>query len=62
MSLQLWDDETEVRCRLGSLGISGITGVRLHENRTVMVSVTDRGILRLHRGFVYASDRVSVRW
>ena len=58
MSLQLWDDEAEVRCRLGSLGISGIAGVRLHENRTVMVSVTDRGILRLHRGFVYASDRV----
>lgn len=29
----------------------------MHENRTVLVSVTSRGALRIHRGYAYASDR-----
>jgi hypothetical protein len=32
--------------------------VHVHENRTVLVSVSRRGQLRIHRGFAYASDRV----
>jgi hypothetical protein len=32
--------------------------VEIHENSTVLVSLTPRGVLRLHRGFAYASDKV----
>jgi hypothetical protein len=44
--------------RLNGLGLDGVHGVDVHENRAVMVSVTDRGRLRVHRGYAYASDRV----
>lgn len=30
----------------------------MHENRTVLVSLTKHGALRIHRGYAYASDRV----
>jgi hypothetical protein len=31
--------------------------VEVHENRTVLVSLTSRGTMRVHRGYAYASDR-----
>lgn len=44
--------------RLELLGLKGVRSVELHENRTVMVTLTDRGVLRLHRGYYYAPDSV----
>jgi len=53
----LFDEESLIR-RLHALGLRGVCGVELHENATVMVSVTPKGILRLHRGYAYAPDPV----
>lgn len=44
--------------RLGALGLRGIGRVETHENRSVMVSVTPGGVLRVHQGFAYAPDSV----
>jgi hypothetical protein len=44
--------------RLTELGLTGVHSVFVHENRTVMASVTPRGVLRIHRGYAYAPDRV----
>lgn len=44
--------------RLRGLGLQGVAGIEVHENRTVMVSITSRKVLRVHRGFAYASDDV----
>ncbi len=44
--------------RLRILGLTGVNGVRTHTNRTVMLSVGRRGVLRLHRGYATAPDRV----
>jgi hypothetical protein len=44
--------------RLRMLGLRQVSAVRTHTNRTVMVSLNERLILRLHRGYVYAADRV----
>jgi hypothetical protein len=35
-----------------------VSTVELHENRSVLVSVTPSGALRLHRGFAYAPDEI----
>ncbi|MGH7528672.1 MAG: SprT-like domain-containing protein, partial [Gemmatimonadales bacterium] len=43
--------------RLRLLGLRDVTRVRTHTNRTVMVSLS-RGVLRIHRGYGFASDRV----
>ena len=56
MSLQLWDDGGTLLRRLELLGLTGVRRAILHENRTVMVSLA-RGILRIHKGYVYAGDR-----
>jgi hypothetical protein len=58
MSLLLWDDAAALQRRLEVLGLPPGRRVMLHENRTVMVSVTRRAIVRIHRGYVYAPDRV----
>jgi hypothetical protein len=58
MSLHLWGDAGDLSRRLEQLGLQGIRGVELHQNRTVMVSVTRRGVLRLHQGYLFASDQV----
>ena len=50
--------ETELRRRLHSLGMPAFRGFATHTNRTVLLSVTGRGVLRLHRGFAWAPDRV----
>ena len=42
--------------RLACLGGPSVVGV--HENRTVLVSLTNDGTLRVHRGFAYAPDTV----
>jgi hypothetical protein len=39
------------------LGLSDVEQVLTHTNRTVMVSLTRR-VLRLHRGYASAPDRV----
>lgn len=44
--------------RLTELGLRGVHSVAVHENRTVMVSVTQNGVLRIHRGYAYASDHI----
>ena len=51
-------DQTLLVRRLIQLGLSGVHSVSVHENRTVMASVTQKGVLRVHRGYAYASDRV----
>ncbi len=50
-------DEALLARRLTALGLSGVDRVAVHQNRTVMVSVSQQ-TLRLHRGYAYASDRV----
>jgi SprT-like family protein len=44
--------------RLALLGLRDIQSLRTHVNRTVMVSLNARGVLRLHRGYASAPDRV----
>ncbi len=49
-------DEALLTRRLRLLGLT--RKVEVHENRTVLVSTTQQGALRVHRGYAYASDRV----
>ncbi|MBI4501440.1 MAG: SprT-like domain-containing protein [Gemmatimonadetes bacterium] len=58
MSLQLWDDALSIQRRLEALGLPAARRLVLHANRTVMVSQARGGAIRLHRGYVYAPDRV----
>ena len=44
--------------RLKLLGLRDVGTIRTHTNRTVMVSLTPRGELRLHQGYASAPDRV----
>jgi len=44
--------------RLGRLGLREVAAVRTHTNRTVMVSLSARLVLRLHRGYAHAPDPV----
>ncbi len=44
--------------RLRLLGLRGVTRIITHTNRIVMVSLGARGVLRLHRGYAGAPDRV----
>ena len=44
--------------RLSLLGLRGVTRVVTHTNRIVMVSLGVQGVLRLHRGYAHAPDRV----
>jgi SprT-like family protein len=44
--------------RLSALGLRSVAEVRTHRNRTVMVSLNERLLLRLHQGYVFAPDRV----
>lgn len=49
-------DEALLRERLTRLGVT--RKVEVHENTTVLVSLTSRGVIRVHRGYAYASDRI----
>jgi hypothetical protein len=51
-------DAAALARRLERLGLSGIRAVEVHQNRTVMVSLTRRGVLRVHRGYRFAPDSV----
>lgn len=49
---------SELLARLRSLGLHQVERLSLHRNRTVMVSLTPGGTLRLHGGYAYAPDPV----
>jgi hypothetical protein len=51
-------DTSLLESRLRQLGLPHTSRVRVHANRTVMVSTNGRGEVRVHRGYVYAPDRV----
>lgn len=53
-------DEVEelIARRLSLLGLRNVDRVKTHTNRTVMVSLNARRLLRLHRGYEAAPDRV----
>lgn len=44
--------------RLSLLGLRNVDRIQTHTNRTVMLSLNDRRLLRLHRGYAAAPDRV----
>ena len=50
--------EAVLRRRLDALGMPPFSGFATHTNRTVLLSVTAEGVLRLHRGYAWAPDRV----
>ncbi len=61
----LWEPNTSpeaaeavLRRRLEALGMPPFEGFATHTNRTVMLSITPQGVLRLHRGYAWAPDRV----
>jgi len=64
LTLEFRPHEGQLEERLRALGL-GQRAIRLHRNRTVLVSLTPRGVLRIHRGYAYAPDRVLeavIRW
>ena len=44
--------------RLELLGLPRPSGIRVNDNRSVMVSLSSRGVLSIHRGYALAPDRV----
>jgi hypothetical protein len=50
--------EAVLRRRLNALGMPAFPGFATHTNRTVLLSVTGQGVLRMHRGYAWAPDRV----
>ncbi len=44
--------------RLNKLGLQPVAGLRLTDNRSVMVSLSPKGVLSIHRGYAQAPDRV----
>jgi len=54
----LLPEEEQLRRRLAALGLGGIVAVRVTDNRAVMVSLSKERVLRIHRGYARASDRV----
>ena len=50
--------EAQLTARLRALGLHHHGPIRTHTNRSVMVSLSGRGTLRLHRGYAHAPDRV----
>jgi SprT-like family len=51
-------DSDALGARLFALGLRGVARVEAHENRSVMVSVTPKHVLRVHRGYAYAPESV----
>jgi hypothetical protein len=49
--------EESLPLRLQALGLTQISRVVTHTNRTVMLSFS-KGVLRIHQGYAFASDRV----
>jgi hypothetical protein len=50
--------EEHLPARLYLLGLHGVSRVVTHTNRSVMVSIGKRRVLRLHAGYAHASDSV----
>ncbi len=48
----------DLSARLYLLGLHGVSRVVTHTNRSVMVSIGKRRVLRIHAGYAYASDSV----
>ena len=44
--------------RLELLGLHPVKGVQVTDNRSVMVSLSPKGVLRIHRGYALAPDRI----
>jgi hypothetical protein len=44
--------------RLQALGLAGVRSIRVTDNRSVLVSLSPRGVLSIHRGYARAPDRV----
>ncbi len=44
--------------RMREAGLGEAVDLEIHENLSVLVNTTGRGVVRVHRGFVYAPDRV----
>ena len=51
-------EEALLARRLELLGLQPVAGVRVTDNRSVMVSLSPKGLLRIHRGYALAPDRV----
>ena len=51
-------EETLLARRLELLGLHPVKGIRVTDNRTVMVSLSPKGVLRIHRGYARAPDRI----
>jgi len=51
-------EEALLARRLELLGLRGLKGVKVTDNRSVMVSLSPGGVLRIHRGYALAPDRV----
>jgi len=54
---ELFDREF-LATRLQAFGLSGVSRLELHENRSVMINVTSAGVLRIHRAYAFAPDDV----
>lgn len=52
------DPADRLRSRLSLLGLHGVARIVTHTNRTVMVSLGVRRVLRLHRGYADAPDSI----
>jgi SprT-like family len=50
--------EEHLPARLYLLGLHGVSRVVTHTNRSVMVSIGKRRVLRIHAGYAHASDSV----
>ena len=51
-------EETLLARRLELLGLQPVRGIRVTDNRTVMVSLSPKGVLSIHRGYARAPDRI----
>ena len=51
-------EEAVLARRLQLLGLPAPARIRVNDNRTVMVSVSNGGVLSIHRGYALAPDRV----
>ncbi len=57
-SRRTWPEAGALAGRFQRLGLTWAGAVEVQENRTVMVSLTDRRVLRVHRGYLFAPDTV----
>ena len=57
IGIRLPEEELLAR-RFAALGLRDLAGVRVTDNRSVMVSLSKRRVLSIHRGYARASDRV----